>query len=121
MQRLTPITIVAALALTAALVEFAGALTLLGLLEQGGDVAFNLGVFLLLAALANALFAYSAWRRRTWAWTFGLMVQVFSLLLSSINLYGSPDISRHWVNILLALLIVWYLLRSSVKQAFGRS
>lgn len=131
MARPRSLTVIAGLAIAQGIVGI-----LMGLLwlqigsifdQEGGAISSLIvmiaevrGWSLVVLSLLYLLFVVGAWQTRAWAWWVGLLVSALSILtLASILLKGG------WVVLVLVGLIVpivmlWYLLSPTGRQAFGR-
>jgi len=80
------------------------------------------GVGVLAYALLGWSFAYGAWMHRRWGWTAGLVLWVVSGLSDALAaLLGYLPPANAVVQVLIAVALIIYWFRPSVKAAFGRS
>jgi hypothetical protein len=84
---------------------------------HGGEKLVAL--ILLIAGLAELVFAYGAWTLCRWAWAFGIVLEIVVIVLAALQL-GRLEPIRHIITILIAAVTLWYLLTPKVKAAFGR-
>ncbi len=117
------VAIFGALGLLAGLALF-GLSGLLG--AVGGASVAGQGMMSSLLALVTAVlalaFAYGAWTLKPWAWPLGLAFAAFAVVSGVIGLAtGDTDATSVVIGLAIAAVVVWYLLRPSVKAAFGRS
>lgn len=92
----------------------------------GGASVAGQGMMSSLLALVTAVlalaFAYGAWTLKPWAWPLGLAFAAFAVVSGVIGLAtGDTDATSVVIGLAIAAVVVWYLLRPSVKAAFGRS
>jgi hypothetical protein len=79
-----------------------------------------IALVLLLVGVSELVFAYGAWTRRPWAWTFGVVLQIVVIVLAVLQL-GRFEFVRHAITIIVAAFTLWYLTTPRVRAAFGRS
>ena len=120
--RPTGITILAILA------GIGGVLGLLGgfVVFLGGTVLFGaLGGLLGLAYLAYAglliAFAYGAWTLKPWAWSLGVAVAAFGIVLAVLYILGGSSFFSQVVSIAIDGGILYYLNQPGIKSVFGRA
>ena len=77
------------------------------------------GGFLAVLALSYMVFAVGAWRMRNWAWWVGLLVSVLSILYVGRVLLGGGPIVIGLFVLIIPIIIIWYLLSPTGRQAFG--
>ena len=92
----------------------------------GGTSISGLGMPAALMTLATAglalAFAYGAWTLKPWAWPLGLAFAAFAVVSGVLGLAGgTTEITSVIVGLAIAGLVVWYLMRPTVKAAFGRA
>ncbi len=83
-------------------------------LNIGGGVA-------ILGALIGLLLAYGLFALKGWAWIITLIFSILGILgnlMTAINGQGNRGIAV--VQLVINAVIIYYLLRSEVKRAFGR-
>ena len=112
-KRPTGITILAVLAVIGGLLGLLGGLALLVFVPP-------LGVIVLVVAILDFAFAYGAWTLKPWGWTLGVALQVVSLLLAVWYIANGSSIISQGLNILIAVIILFYLFQKSIQEAFGR-
>lgn len=84
-------------------------------------VAIASGIFFILFSLIGLWVAFGLFKLKGWAWLTTLIFQGFSIIgnLSNLaNSIGSPGSSV--LQLAIAGVIVYYLLRPNVKRAFGK-
>jgi hypothetical protein len=123
MKRPGGVTLIAILALIGGLfglcwpiLAFTGSALFGGILGTVGAVA---GIFLLVGPLLQLVFAYGAFKLRSWAWYLGLIASGITVLGVIINLIGGASIFSALCGSLLSVIIFIYLLMPNVRQAFG--
>jgi hypothetical protein len=60
-------------------------------------------------------FAYGAWRLRPWAWTLGIVILVVAVVFVAL----AEGFIQAAAEMPVSLLLVFYLDRASVREAFG--
>jgi len=95
----------------------------LGAQGPGGPIPATLaGVGVLAYALLGMAFAYGAWTRQPWGWTAGLVLWAVSALSDALAaLLGYLPSINAVVQVFIAVVLIVYWFRPSVKAAFGRS
>ena len=123
MKRPFGITVIAILALISGLfglcwptLAFMGSALLGGIFGTIGAFA---GIFLIVGPLLQLIFAYGAFKLRSWAWYLGLIATAITVIGVIINLINGASIwSALWGSIL-SIIIFIYLLTPNVRGAFG--
>lgn len=87
-----------------------------------GGVATFTGVVMLIASLIGFLLAYGLFTLKGWAWIVTLIFSALGILsnLSSI-ITGQTNRGFAVIQLVISIVIVYYLWRPEVKRAFGRS
>jgi hypothetical protein len=83
-----------------------------------GIIAGFLGEILLVFALVSFVLAYGLWNGKGWAWTWSLVFAVISAILALLQM-SSP--SSAIVQLIIAGIIIYYLMRPYVKTYFGKA
>lgn len=78
------------------------------------------GGALVVLALLYLVFVVGAWHMRNWAWWIGLLASVLSILYVVRVLLGGGSIVVALCVLIIPLIIIWYLLSPTGRQAFGR-
>jgi len=131
----TPTSVAAAVAarptgitILAVLAGIGGVLGLFGgfVVLFAGTVVFGaLGGLLGLAALAYAgllvAFAYGAWTLKPWAWSLGVAVSAFGIILSVLYIIGGSGIANQIISVAIDGGILYYLNQPGIKAVFGRA
>ncbi|MBW4658425.1 MAG: hypothetical protein KME15_07110 [Drouetiella hepatica Uher 2000/2452] len=134
MNRPVGVTIVATLQLVGAILILIGSLGILSFRDaiaqevsptpsvaQAGSFVVGFGIFLLLLGLIGLLLAYGLFMLQSWAWVATLVLEGFKTLsnLSTVATgIGSRGIAVF--QLVISAIVLYYLLRSEVKRAFGR-
>ena len=138
MQRPTGITILAVLAVIGGLMGIIGAFGLFALGAISGVVlgaagaaatgflaggfAVFWGLVTLVQAVLSLAFGYGAWFLKPWAWTLGVAVEGFSVLVAFVNwIGGNSDFFGFLISAAIAGVILYYLFSAEIKRAFGRA
>jgi hypothetical protein len=77
------------------------------------------GGILIVIALTYLVFAEGARRVRDWAWWVGLLASVLNILYLVRILLGGASVAVALLGLIIPLIITWYLLSSTGRQAFG--
>ena len=123
MNRPFGVTLIAILALIGGLfglcwptLAFLGSALLPGIFGTIGALA---GIFLIIGPILQLVFAYGAFKLRSWAWYLGLIATGITIIGVVINLInGASILSALWGSIL-SIIIFIYLLMPNVRKAFG--
>jgi hypothetical protein len=124
-QRPTGVTILAILAFIGGAFGILGALALLGLGfafagVAAGGLSFVFGIVFLALSALYLYIGWGFWNLRRSAWSLGLVVFGFGILLSLIQfLLGYATITNVIVTIIINGIVLYYLLTPGVKAAFG--
>lgn len=89
-----------------------------GVLE---GVATATGIIVLISGLIGLLLAYGLFKLKGWAWIVTLIFQILGILSSIINLINGISPGVTVIQLVIAGVIVYYLLRPEVKRAFGQT
>jgi hypothetical protein len=131
-QRPTGVTILAILAIIGGILGVIGGLLgLLGgaLIASTGVGATHPGAAGLLVVLAivtlvlgvlDIISGIGFWRLAPWAWMLGVVLQVVSLIEAVVYI-TQGNVSGEIIPIVISLVVLWYLFRPNVQQAFGRA
>jgi len=128
MKRPTGVTVLAVLAAIGGLAGMTLGLAGLGQSGTAANLAIpglsGLVTFLALARIAanvgELLFAYGAWRLRSWAWPLGIGLEAAVILVSVLDLRSSTA-GFTFVAVAVWAGIIYYLCRPAVRRAFGQS
>jgi uncharacterized membrane protein (DUF2068 family) len=128
MSRPLGVTILAVLALIAAIPALIGGLALVGVATFGTEVPvpdtfmYAVGAGTLLYAGLSLVLAYGFWTTRSWAWIAGLAVQAIGIVTAvSQFANGERYLASMIAGLVLPVVIVIYLLQPRVKASFGRA
>jgi hypothetical protein len=128
MSRPLGVTILAVLALIAAIPALFGGLALVGVATFGTEVPvpdtfmYAVGAGTLLYAGLSLVLAYGFWTTRSWAWVAGLALQAIGILTAvSQFANGERYLASMIAGLVLPVVIVIYLLQPRVKAAFDRA
>ncbi len=112
-MRPTGVTIIAILQfIGGALSILAGVLAAISFHPIEAIVAIVLGVIGLILGMGM-------WTLQSWAWTGTLIIQGINLILNVVNLLRGQGVSNI-VGLIIAAIIVYYLTRPEVREAFGK-
>jgi hypothetical protein len=124
-QRPTGVTILAILGFIGGAFGILGALALLGLGfafagVAAGGLSFVFGIVILALSILYLWVAWGFWNLKRSAWSIGLVVFGFGIVLSLIELLlGYATITNLIVTIIINGIVIYYLLTPAVKAAFG--
>ena len=76
------------------------------------------GVVLVLLGIVALVDGWGLWSGKGWAWTLAVVLSILSIIFSLLGLLSGagPNI----VNLIIDVLILWYLWRPHVKAFFGK-
>ncbi len=128
MSRPLGVTVLAVLALVAAIPALLGGLALVGVATFGTEVPvpdtfmYAVGAGTLLYAGLSLILAYGFWTTQSWAWVAGIALQVLGIVTAvSQFANGERYLASMIAGLILPAVIVIYLLQPRVRAAFGRA
>ena len=104
------VTIVAALCIILGLIGLAGGALLLGVNATVGWVTIIIGLITFIVGCA-------LWDGWTIAWYLGLILSVVNIIFAVYNIVANDNWSGI-LEIIVAVIVIWYLLRPNVKEFF---
>lgn len=127
MSRPMGVTVLAVLALIAAVPALVGGLALVGVATFGEAVPvsdsfmYAVGAGTLLYAGLSLVLAYGFWTTRSWAWLAGIALQVLGIV-TAVSQFASGEryLASMLVGLVLPAVILLYLFQPRVRAAFGR-
>jgi hypothetical protein len=118
----------AILAVVSAIAGFVGLYGGVEILRLGSDAASRFGSFhdliglgLLVVAVGNLAFAAGLWTLRSWAWPFGVVVEIVYVVFTVLWATQGGGIGNVIVSVIVAAINLWYLDRPKIRTVFGRS
>jgi hypothetical protein len=128
MSRPLGVTVLAVLALIAAIPALVGGLALVGVATFGESVPvpdtfmYAVGAGTLLYAGLSLVLAYGFWTTRSWAWVAGIALQVLGIVTAVMQFAnGERYLASMILGLVLPAAILLYLFQPRVKAAFGRA
>jgi uncharacterized membrane protein (DUF2068 family) len=128
MSRPMGVTVLAVLALIAAIPALISGLALVGVATFGTDVPvpdtfmYAVGAGTLLYAGLSLVLAYGFWTTRSWAWLAGIALQVLGIVTAvSQFANGERYLASMIVGLVLPAVIIVYLLQPRIRAAFGHA
>jgi uncharacterized membrane protein (DUF2068 family) len=134
MKRPTGVTIIAILAIIGGILGVLGGLAGLagGALLAGGAAGTTaaaasgtvaiFSAILLIFGVLDIVLGIGLLRLRPWAWTLGVALQVASIVLAVIEIAtGNASIGNQALGLAINVIILVYLFRGNVRQAFARA
>lgn len=88
---------------------------------SAGGFLLVLGFVTLILAVLDIVFGIGAWLLKPWAWTLGVGLEVVSIIVDILFITQGASIGSEVVGIIIALIVLYYLTRPNVRQAFGRA
>lgn len=85
---------------------------------SAADGLSTIGIVALIVAVVTILVGIGLWMLQQWAWMVAIVVIVLELLLAGWSLLTVGMGSVHWLGVILAAVVLFYLLRDEVKSAF---
>ncbi|MBI5231298.1 MAG: hypothetical protein HY876_03935 [Coriobacteriales bacterium] len=131
MTRPIGVTIIAILAIVAAVFYLLGALPILGLggvltaigmtefASLAGAVGLTVGVIALALAVADLVFGIGALQLKSWAWTLGVTLFSASIVFAIASMLLVGLAVSNVVSGVIALAVLVYLFTPDVRTAFG--
>lgn len=89
--------------------------SLLGAGSGGG--ALIGGIYGVVWGSVSILLGLGLWQMRSWARLGTIIVQAINLLYAVFALIGPSSVP--WINVIISVIIIWYLMRPRVQVAFG--
>ncbi|MDY6786348.1 MAG: hypothetical protein SW833_28175 [Cyanobacteriota bacterium] len=94
---------------------------------QGGAAiaAISGGLFIIFASISLVLGLLSfvlSWgllRLKGWSWVGTVIVHVIALMVEVTKLLGSGGVAVNYLTVCFAIVILYYLMKSDIKHAFG--
>jgi hypothetical protein len=128
MSRPVGITVLAILALAAAIPALIGGLALVGVAAFGTEVPvpdtfmYAVGAGTLLYAGLSLVLAYGFWTTRSWAWVAGIALQVLGIV-TAVSQFASGEryLASMIPGLVLPAVIIAYLLQPRIRAAFDRT
>ena len=77
------------------------------------------GWLVVLTGLAFWAGGLAAWRLEPWGWLLGHLLAIIGIIEAIFALLGTGNLSYALASTAFPFLLLWYLNRASVKQAFG--
>lgn len=127
MSRPTGITILAVLSLLAALPALVAGLALVGVATFVAAVPvpdtfmYAVGAGTLIYAGLSLVLSYGFWTMKSWAWMVGVGLQVLGII-TALSQYSTGDrlLGSLITGVVFPALILFYLFRPNIREAFGR-
>lgn len=126
-QRPVGVTILAILAFISGLLGLLGSLSILSgsaiMSARGSELPGQVptfGLILLAISAVQLVFGYAAWTLKPWAWAFGMVLQVTSLVLALVYLVIGAEFYSQLGGIILAAVSTVLLLTPDVRRALGK-
>lgn len=88
--------------------------SLFGISEASGLAS---GFYGLAWGLITILFGYGLWNLRPWARLGTILLQAINLFYAIIAIFTAPSVP--WVSAIIAVAIIWYLTRPSIRASFA--
>jgi hypothetical protein len=85
-----------------------------------GAAAVLFGSIALATGLFALVFAVGALGLKPWAWTLGVITHGLIFGWSVLAIVGPRRLADRWVTLALSGVILYYLTRPAIRQAFGR-
>lgn len=118
-ERPTGVTIIALLIIIGgALGVIGGLVGLLGSDSSGALVGASIGA--LIVAAAQLIVGIGLWTLQKWAWTLAVIVLGLRVVVDLVLIFTGGLAAAAIVNLVITAILLWYLFRPNVQQAFGR-
>jgi hypothetical protein len=79
-----------------------------------------LGIIYLVFSIGDVVLGYGFLTLKSWAWTLGVGLQAVGIVLDILFITQGNSAGSEVISILLSAVIIYYLFRPEVRQAFGR-
>jgi hypothetical protein len=86
-----------------------------------GGLTLLIGGLAVLTGLGSLIFAWGTFSLKPWAWSLGMATHGFNLFWSLIVVIGPGILRTHIFSILISAVVLLYLTRPDIKQAFGKA
>jgi hypothetical protein len=86
---------------------------------QSGNGTWIWGWIIVLTGVAFWAGGLAAWRLEPWGWALGHILAILGIVEAIFALLGTGNLNYALASTAFPFLLLWYLNRSSVKQAFG--
>lgn len=127
MQRSTGVSIIAILVIIGGLIGVLAGLFDLGLFGTatfyGGEQFLSAAMFgagLLIVAIIQLVVGFGLWNLKGWAWTIAMIVLVIRVIGDVIALFAGGNLMAVIINLLITVIVIWYLNQGEIKEAFGK-
>jgi hypothetical protein len=84
-----------------------------------GGVFFIFAMISLALGLMSFILSMGLFQLNKWAWIGTFIVQIVALIMESTKLFGSGGVAVNFLTVGFAIVILYYLMRPEVKQAFS--
>ena len=85
-----------------------------------GTVGMLAGIFLIIGPILQLIFAYGAFKLRSWAWYLGLVATGITVIGVIANIFGGGSLWSAFCGSTISIIIFIYLLTPNVRQVFGQ-
>lgn len=103
--------------LIAILLALNGILSIIAGIAALGFVA-GAGIVEIIFGLVLLYVAYGMWSLQSWAWLSTLILEGINALFAVISLIAAPASIGAWISLIIAAIIIYYLTRPEVHEAF---
>lgn len=80
-----------------------------------GGLLVVIGVVAVLLGILSFFVAYGLWVGRGWAWSIAILLSILAIIIGVLSLPGGI------INIIIGIIVVYYLTRPHVKAYFGKT
>ena len=86
-----------------------------------GGLTLIIGGLAVLTGIFSLIFAWGAFSLKPWAWSLGVATHGFNLFWAILVVIGPGVLRTHLVSIVISAVVLFYLTRPDIKQAFGKA
>ncbi|MGD2050218.1 MAG: hypothetical protein PVH03_12000 [Chloroflexota bacterium] len=118
-ERPTGVTIIALLVIIGGILGIVGGLVaFLG--ANGNPTLVGVGIGTLIVAVAQLIVGIGLWTLQKWAWLLSVIVLGIRVVGDLVLIFAGGNVIAAIVNLVITAVLLWYLFRPNVQQAFGR-
>ncbi|HET6444747.1 MAG TPA: DUF2127 domain-containing protein [candidate division Zixibacteria bacterium] len=78
------------------------------------------GIGTLIVAAAQLIVGIGLWSLQKWAWALAAFVLAIRVIGDFFLIFSGGSVAAAIVNLVITAVLLWYLFRPNVQQAFGR-
>lgn len=118
-SRPTGVTIIALLVIIGGVLGVAGGL--IGILgTDASSTVVGVGISTVIVAAIQLFVGLGLWTLQRWAWLLAVIVLGLRVIVDLVAIFTGGELITVIVNLVITFVLLWYLYRPNVQQAFGR-